>query len=132
MRYENSVKIDEDFFLMTKENIYDFIKSSFPNVSRHDWLQMVDVETQKKNFDEVLSWKDGDGQIFFSYYDRGDVEKFAYLNTHRSNAGTCSNIPLVTVDDESNACSIALDHLTHGADGAAFDLRKKTIIDFDQ
>ncbi|HTF19100.1 MAG TPA: methylmalonyl-CoA mutase [Chryseolinea sp.] len=117
---------------MSQQSIYELIKASFPNVSRKDWAQMVDVETQKKNIEENLRWADADDQNFFSYYDKEDVEKFAYLHTQANNDRNWLNIPLVTVDVESHACTIARDHLEQGADGVAFDIRKKNIVDFDR
>ena len=116
---------------MSQESIHDLIKASFPNVSRNDWLQVVDVETQKKSFEEALSWADSEGNNFFSYYDWEDVRNFSYLNSDTKTDRAWFNYPLITVNDESAACAQALDHLQHGADGVAFDIRNKTKINFD-
>ena len=119
---------------MSQQSIHDLINSSFPNVSRTDWLQMVNVETQKKNVNEIPDWSDSEGNYFFSYYDWEDVRKFAYLNAtselHENR--NWSNTPLITVIDESAACRQALDHLRAGADGIIFDIRSKETIDYDR
>jgi len=120
---------------MPEKPIINDLFHDFTKHSRPDWLKAATTETEGKNPDEALSWKAGiiTGR---AYYDKNDLPEnnfqlVASPNPYLGNRGW-HNLPLITVQSEALANTIALKHLQNGADGVLFDIRSKPSINLDQ
>ena len=119
---------------MSQHSISDLIKTSFPETSKKDWELVASSELQNRNFEQTLTWNSDNELNFFSYYRLEDIKNFDYLKnfelrpcqTDSISPKRWQNLPQVSVSlsQEKNANSIALNHLLQGADGILFDLRE--------
>jgi methylmalonyl-CoA mutase len=125
---------------MADENqIQKLLQQSFPESDKRTWEKIAISEVDGNEPLEKLKWLDEDGNQFVSYYTREDVTQLQYLgnfsreavsNTFLGNR-TWLNMPSVAITDELSANKIALDHLSAGADGIAFDLNLHQLPDLD-
>jgi methylmalonyl-CoA mutase len=98
--------------------------SSFPVLSMEEWASVAKSETGGGDPLDKLLWKPEDGLEFLPLYTGSDVKKASppfHLASDFS-ARHWSNMPLVKVTDEQSANEVALDHLSHEAEGILFEL----------
>jgi methylmalonyl-CoA mutase len=111
---------------------------SFAKQNKDVWQRIAAQETESDDPAKILSWKSENGLLFFPYYDESDVAHLHYLDNLRLTVGEDSflgnrkwlNAPIVTVDNETTANKISLNHLNQGADGLFFDIN--TRVDFEK
>ncbi len=109
--------------------------STFPKVSREQWLTIASAEINRKNPEEELQWAFGKlkGSPF---YTREDLTKVA---THQPvilppsdeafKGPRCwYNTPIIKVLDEETANARGVQQLHQGVDGIVFNLQKKSTV----
>jgi methylmalonyl-CoA mutase len=135
-------KIEWIFFkkIMSDKSIGKVLKEFFPKSSKIDWKKIATLETNGKDSLQFLSWRGKDDILFLPYYDAEDVVNLDYLSRFQTPAAKNSfsgprswvNLPAISVNDEKTANEISLNHLSLGADGILFDLRKHANANLDQ
>lgn len=117
---------------MSENIIQKLLERSFSRSDKDAWKQIAVSELNGHEHFNKLIWNDNDGIKFLPYYSSDDISQLSYLenfnqpplkNSFLGNR-IWSNLPAVTVDDESLANKKVLDHLINGADGILFDLTK--------
>lgn len=113
------------------QSIHKELQNYFSKSDKDDWAKIAMQELGGKNPFEFLSWRGKDEILFLPYYDAGDVAHLHSINAiqtpavanDQQPAHTWANLPAVSVNDEVTANTLALHHLTSGADGILFDLQ---------
>jgi methylmalonyl-CoA mutase len=104
--------------------------SDFSTSTAEEWAKAAQKEIENKNPWETLPWKSADGIVFKPYYDKNDrlvTNQYSLAPAKSGFYGARSwlNIPCIPVQDEKKANTLALDHLSNGADGILFDLQER-------
>ena len=117
---------------MEDKPIKGILENYFSKSDKSDWKKMAMLETHGKDPFEILSWRGKDEILFLPYYDALDVVHLQYLKRFQIPAAknknadnrTWVNVSGVNLIDEPTANHLALNHLSLGAEGIMFDLRK--------
>jgi len=118
---------------MEEDSIQKQLQFFFPKPTREDWKKIAVQETNGKDPFELLSWRGKDEINFLPYYDAQDAARNQHAGHHeRPAANRWLNIPTITVSNEIQANSLALEQNTHGADGAFFNLNQQAFTDVGQ
>jgi methylmalonyl-CoA mutase len=112
---------------MAERSVQKMLQQNFPVSDIESWKQLAISESEGNDLSK-LSWSDEDGNNFLPYYTREHLSSLEYLNNFNRSAsingylGNCEwfNMPAVTVTDAFLANTIALNHLSSGADGILF------------
>jgi methylmalonyl-CoA mutase len=115
---------------MADKNFQQLLKQSFSASDKKDWIRIATAELNGSEPFKNLVWKDRDNIEHLPYYDKDDSSRFSYLRafdlppsvSQFSGNRSWINQPAVASNDESTANSIALAHLSSGADGIIFHL----------
>jgi methylmalonyl-CoA mutase len=124
---------------MPQRSIERVLENFFKTSTRSDWKNIAKQETGGKDPFEILSWRGKDGVLFLPYYDAEDVaerhfiEAFRTLALRSMHSGPRSwiNLPAVTALESEKANSVALEHLSGGADGIFFEMNNAESADLD-
>jgi len=114
------------------------LKKNFPKSDLSDWEKTARQELNGENPFEILSWRGKDDILFLPYYDSSKDADLHFVKAFRSPAAqnsqnrTWYNLPAVSTQDVQKANAQALDHLTCGADGIMFDLRRSFTADLNK
>jgi methylmalonyl-CoA mutase len=104
------------------------LTASFPAPSLSEWNNAASAEVAGGDPFDKLQWKTDDGLSFLPFYASQHVDELKYLKNFTFHSGNevrpryWANMPMVTVDEEKNANTVALDHLQHEAEGIVFRL----------
>ena len=115
---------------MEMHSVETDLKKKFPRSDQADWEKIARQELNGGNPFEILSWRGKDDILFLPYYDSSKDADLHFANTFQLPAAqnsqnrTWYNLPVISTQNVEKANTQALDHLTHGADGIMFDLRK--------
>ncbi len=105
---------------MAEKRAIDQISSSFSQATAKDWTQIAQKEIENKNPWEALAWSDQENLIFKPYYDAEIKNQFVFALPTAKNAfygaRAWYNMPLVRVDNATNANDSAMLHLSNGAE----------------
>lgn len=120
---------------MEEQSIESRLQLFFSKATRSDWKKIAMQETNGSDPFAELSWRNKDNLIFSPYYDHDDIQPFKQLCSPDTPAAATTllrrwlNIPAVDTSDVMNANLAAVEHVSNGADGAWFDLRKTSDAD---
>jgi methylmalonyl-CoA mutase len=123
---------------MTEDNVQQLLQKSFAKPTRQDWMNAASAEVDNADPFQALQWKGLDEVSFFPYYDKADVAHLHYLTkfnfplSHNFLTGYRAWKNLASVSATENANTIALSHLTNGADGILFDIKGENSISVDE
>lgn len=113
--------------------------SDFLPATKAAWIERAKKELNGDDSIEALTWVSPEGLHVKPYYDKTDLNAQALKNFQLSpgqnefkGARSWDHLVPVPVQDETAANKKALQHLTAGADGILFDLRLKSVDNFDK
>jgi methylmalonyl-CoA mutase len=114
---------------MPDKSIDKILEKFFSKSDKRDWEKVAILETNGENPFEFLSWHGKDDILFLPYYNAEDLTDQVYQTVNIPAAADntrrlWANLPDVLVTDEVTANTLALHHLSSGADGICFDVRR--------
>ncbi|MFN3839291.1 MAG: methylmalonyl-CoA mutase family protein, partial [Cyclobacteriaceae bacterium] len=109
------------------EHRLDFLKD-FDVPQFADWLEVAREELQGSDPETKLAWQVDDLQGL-PYYTANHTNS---LITSSAIIPPWKNMPLVTVNNETESNRFALDHLNEGADGILFSIPNNSVISFEK
>lgn len=120
---------------MDENSFRRLLQRDFPKTNKDHWKLAATSELNGSEPFNKLAWNDKDKIKFFPYYDRPDRSSLEYPENFFlaasektfSGARSWNNLPGITVTEELAANKHALDHLSNGADGILFYLKRDRI-----
>ncbi len=104
------------------------LQSFFQKSSLDDWKKIATKETGGEEILETLSWHSADQISFRPYYDATTETELRFVRSFASQKPRqWLNLPVVEIQNVSEANRLALDHLMQGADGLVFDVRGQQV-----
>jgi methylmalonyl-CoA mutase len=117
---------------MSDSVLQNLLVNTFSKPDIQSWQKAASSEIEGKDPFSTLDWEGLDKITYHPYYDNESLSSLSYLNNFYQPPAKDSFIgyrswnamPHVSTDDEKQANETSLQHLTNGADGIFFHIKK--------